>query len=70
MKEEKLQQMVDKAPFLSIEIIDGFAINKNHKIKINAKGMIESWRENANDHYVYFGSAVEMNGKIVTLLLK
>lgn len=28
-------------------------------------GMINSKREDFEDHYVYFGSAKEMNGKIV-----
>lgn len=34
-------------------------------MKINAMGLINSWRSDCDDHYVYFGSAVDMNGKIV-----
>ena len=26
---------------------------------------MNSWREGANDHYVYFGSSSMMNGKVV-----
>jgi hypothetical protein len=28
-------------------------------------GLVNSLREDHEDHYVYFGSAVDMNGKIV-----
>jgi len=33
--------------------------------KINAMGMVSSQREDCDDHYVYFGSAKEMNGRII-----
>lgn len=28
-------------------------------------GLINSWRDEVDDHYVYFGSAIIMNGKVV-----
>ena len=34
-------------------------------LKINALGLVNSMREDSEDHYVYFGSAKDMNGKIV-----
>lgn len=45
--------------------MEGNAINKNEAIKINAMGLINSLREQSEDHYVYFGSSAEMNGKVV-----
>ena len=57
--------LVEKAPYIEITLIDGDAIHKDAILKINAMGLINSWRDNSEDHYVYFGSAKEMNGKIV-----
>lgn len=57
--------LVEKAPFVEIKIHDGDAIPKDTVLKINAMGLINSWREDCEDHYVYFGSAKEMNGTIV-----
>jgi hypothetical protein len=34
-------------------------------VKVNAMGMAGSRREESEDHYVFFGSAEEMNGKVV-----
>lgn len=57
--------LINKAPFLEIKLIDGHGIPASEIIKINAMGLINSKREDSDDHYVYFGSAKEMNGKIV-----
>lgn len=49
-----------------MRLLEGAALNdKDTLIKINALGLIKSKREDCEDHYVYFGSAEEMNGKIV-----
>lgn len=49
-----------------MKLLEGAALkNKDILIKINAMGLINSQREDNEDHYVYFGSAEEMNGKIV-----
>ena len=57
--------MIEKAPYLEIRIADGDAIPKDSIIKINALGLINSLRDEADDSYVYFGSSKQMNGKIV-----
>jgi len=65
-KEEKRRVMIEKAALMEIKLIDGSAFPESTVIKINALGMISgSNREDCEDHYVYFGSAKEMNGKIV-----
>ena len=65
-KEEKRRVMIEKAALLEIKLIDGAAYPESNIIKINALGMISgSKRDDCEDHYVYFGSAKEMNGKIV-----
>lgn len=49
-----------------MKLIDGDAFPQSDLVKINAFGLIPgSKREDAEDHYVYFGSAKEMNGRIV-----
>jgi len=51
---------------IEFKLIDGDALPQSDLIKINAFGLVSgSKREDAEDHYVYFGSAKEMNGKIV-----
>ena len=50
---------------MEIKLVEGNGISSDQQIKINAMGLIDSKREEKNDHYVYFGSAVEMNGKVV-----
>jgi hypothetical protein len=51
---------------IEFKLIDGDALPLSELIKINAFGLVSgSKREDAEDHYVYFGSAKEMNGKIV-----
>lgn len=57
--------MIEKAPFLEINMIDGHALPNSELIKVNAMGLINSKREDSEDHYVYFGSSKEMNGKII-----
>lgn len=57
--------LIEKAPYLEIKLVEGNAIKKYEDLKINAMGLINSLREQCDDHYVYFGSAAEMNGKIV-----
>ena len=57
--------MIEKAPIIEIKIIDGNAWPLSDMIKINAMGLENTKREEADDHYVYFGSAKEMNGKII-----
>ena len=50
---------------MEIKLTEGNAFPHDQSVKINAMGLINSKREDAEDHYVYFGSAKEMNGKIV-----
>lgn len=51
---------------LEIKLLEGNALkNKEETIKINALGLINSIREDCDDHYVYFGSSKEMNGNII-----
>lgn len=59
--------MLEKAPILEIKLVDGNALpQKDMVLKVNAMGLINSQRDDhGDDHYVYFGSAQEMNGKIV-----
>ena len=38
---------------------------KPEPVKINALGLIGSLRPDSEDHFVYFGSATEINGVIV-----
>lgn len=57
--------MIEKAPLLEIKIVEGNAFPKSETYKINAMGLINSIREDSEDHYVYFGSSKEMNGKVV-----
>ncbi len=57
--------MIEKAPLLEIKLIEGNAYPQDDSVKINAMGLINSKREDSEDHYVYFGSAKEMNGKVV-----
>jgi len=65
-KEEKRRIMLQKAPLIEFKLIDGDALPLSELVKINAFGLVSgSKREDAEDHYVYFGSAKEMNGKIV-----
>lgn len=65
-KEEKRRVMIEKAPLIEVKIVDGLAFPETDIVKINALGMISgSKREDCEDHYVYFGSAKEMNGRIV-----
>ena len=65
-KEEKRRVLIEKAPLLEIKLIDGDAIPQTEVLKVNAIGLVSgSTREDYEDHYVYFGSAKEMNGRIV-----
>jgi len=58
--------LLEKAPLIEFKLIDGDAIPQSELLKINAFGLVNgSKREDHDDHYVYFGSAKEMNGKIV-----
>lgn len=50
---------------LELKLIEGNGLKSKDAIKINAMGLISSMREDSEDHYVYFGSATEMNGKVV-----
>ena len=51
---------------IEMKLIDGDALPLTELIKINALGLVNgSKREDFEDHYVYFGSAKEMNGRIV-----
>jgi hypothetical protein len=51
---------------LEIRLMEGNAFKiKDTAIKINAMGLINSLREDCDDHYVYFGSSENMNGKII-----
>jgi hypothetical protein len=45
--------------------VDGNAWPVKEVVKINAMGLINSKRQDCDDHYTYFGSAKDMNGKIV-----
>jgi len=51
------RELVHKAPFLEVNIIDGNAIPKESIIKINGLGLINTKREGGDDSYIYFGSA-------------
>ena len=65
-KEEKRRVLIEKAPLVEVKLIDGDAFPQIELIKINAFWLVQgSKREDAEDHYVYFGSAKDMNGKIV-----
>ncbi len=64
-REKKRKELIYKSPFLELRLVEGNGFSKQEVIKINAMGMIDSKRENSDDHYVYFGSAQTMNGKIV-----
>ncbi len=58
--------MIEKAPLIEMKIMDGHAIPVDEVLKINALGLVSgSKREDCEDHYVYFGSAKDMNGRIV-----
>ena len=57
--------MLEKAPLLEVQIIEGNAMGYQNSIKINALGYNKSKREESDDHYVYFGSCVQMNGKAI-----
>lgn len=50
---------------MEVKLIEGNAYKNTDALKINAMGMVNSIREDCEDHYVYFGSAKEMNGRIV-----
>ena len=65
MKEEKKRILLEKAPLVEVKLIEGNALPHGEQIKINAYGYANSWREDGDDHYVYFGSAASMNGKVV-----
>eukprot|EP00347_Sterkiella_histriomuscorum_P007899 403347135 len=64
-KEERKRVMLEKAPLLEMKLVEGNGLKNKHSFKINAMGLITSQREDCDDHYVYFGSAKDMNGKIV-----
>lgn len=65
-KEEKRRVLIEKAPLVEVKLIDGDAFPQSELVKINAFGLVQgSKREDSEDHYVYFGSAKEMNGRIV-----
>lgn len=58
--------LIEKAPLIELKLIDGDAIPQGELLKINAMGLVQgSKREDCEDHYVYFGSAKEMNARIV-----
>lgn len=57
--------MLEKAPMIKISIVEGSALKIKEPLTINALGLINSMREDCEDHYVYFGSAPYMNGKVV-----
>ncbi len=57
--------MLEKAPMLEVKLIEGNALKSKDAIKINALGLVGSLRTESDDHYVYFGSAKEMNGMVV-----
>lgn len=50
---------------IEIKLVEGNAFKNKESIKINALGLINSLRDDCEDHYVYFGSSKEMNGKII-----
>ena len=60
-----MKVLIEKSPFIEIKLVEGNAIKKTEELKINAMGLINSKREHGDDHYVYFGSSAEMNGKVV-----
>jgi len=65
-REEKRRILLEKSPLIEFKLIDGDALPQSELIKINAFGLVNgSKREDSEDHYVYFGSAKDMNGKIV-----
>lgn len=49
---------------LEIKVQEGIGFGAI-SIKINALGLVGSLREDSEDHYVYFGSSKDMNGKVV-----
>lgn len=57
--------LLEKAPMLEIRLIEGNAFKVKDTLKINAMGLINSIREDCDDHYVYFGSSRDMNGKVI-----
>lgn len=59
-----LQKIVDKADILVIEIINSLSLNKNTKIHINALGMMEGSKRQANDGCTFFGLRDEENSDI------
>lgn len=65
LKEDRRRALIEKAPLLEIKLAEGNAYQQEESVKINAMGLINSKREDCEDHYVYFGSAKDMNGKIV-----
>jgi hypothetical protein len=48
-----------------LKLVEGNALKNKDALKINAMGLVNSMREDGDDHYVYFGSASFMNGKVV-----
>jgi len=50
--------LIERAPFLEIKSKEGYGVSEHTEIKINAMGLINSIRENGDDHYVYFGSSL------------
>ena len=64
-KEERKRALLDKAPLVEVKLLEGNAIESHMDIKINAFGYANSWREDSEDHYVYFGSCAQMNGKVI-----
>ena len=59
-----LQKIVDKADILVIEIINSLSLNKNTKIHINALGMMDGSKRQANDGCTFFGLRDEENSDI------
>ena len=49
---------------IEMKVVEGIGFG-GIPIKIDALGLLGSLREDSEDHYIYFGSAKEMNGKIV-----
>jgi hypothetical protein len=65
-REEKRRHLIEKAPLIEMKLVDGDALPQSELIKINALGLVSgSKREDCEDHYVYFGSANQMNGRII-----
>lgn len=61
-KELQKKELIQKAPYLEVTLIEGNAIPKETTIKINGLGCIGTSRAGGEDSYVYFGSAKDMNG--------